>query len=133
MGLRWARQKLAGVNLCEWNTPMRAIRPVVAGGKVTSLAAVHTEVARDKSVARVGLRERSESTLSGPYPVIERTWTARSSFDRLSPNLSKIITIYASTSLREIQGLEACGHLGGRDENPREPRPDMRCKGGRSL
>jgi hypothetical protein len=31
--------------------------------------------------------------------------------------LPKITTIYASTSLREIQGLEACVHLGSRDEN----------------
>jgi hypothetical protein len=31
-----------------------------------------------------------------------------------SPNLSKIITIYASTLVGEIQGLGGCGHIGSR-------------------
>jgi hypothetical protein len=88
---------------------------------------------RRRKLARVRLRERSERTPTGPYPVIGRTWTARSSFDRPSPNLPKIITIYASTSLREFQGLEACEHLGGSDENPRGPRRDMSCKVRNSL
>jgi hypothetical protein len=95
-------------NLREGNMPIRAVPPVVTGGKVTSLAALHMGGVQDRSVARVSLRDRSESTPSGPYSVIARTWTARPSFDRPSPNLPKIITIYASTSLREIQGLEAC-------------------------
>jgi hypothetical protein len=37
--------------------------------------------------------------------------TERFRSDCPSPNLPKIITIYASTSLREIQGLEACVHI----------------------
>jgi hypothetical protein len=44
--------------------------------------------------------------------------TERFRSDCPPPNLPKIITIYASTSLREIQGLEACGLLGSCDENP---------------
>jgi len=43
--------------------------------------------------------------------------TERFRSDRLPPNMPKIITIYASTSLREIQGLEACVHLGSCGEN----------------
>src|ERR1700733_2319600 len=44
--------------------------------------------------------------------VAAQTRTERFRFDRPSPNLSKIITIYASTLVGEIQGLAGCGHFG---------------------
>jgi hypothetical protein len=122
MGARCGSRKLARLNPREWSVAERAAPPFVAGGKVTPLPSLHMGGVQDRPIARVSLRERSGSPRSGPYPVIARTWTARSCFDRPPPNLPKIITIYASTSLREIQGLEACVHLGNCDENPRGPR-----------
>ena len=97
------------MNLREWNMSIRTRPPVVADTRVLSLAAADMEGAQDKSVARVSLRERRESTPSIRYPVIAQTWKARFSFNCPSPNLPKIITIYASTSLREFQELRACG------------------------
>jgi hypothetical protein len=117
MGFGCGRQRLARENLREWNMPTRVAPPGVADTGPTPSAGAHAEGAWDKSVARASVGEGSERTLSMPCPVVAETWTARFSFDCPSPNLPKIITIYASTSLREIQGLEGCGQSGRRDEN----------------
>lgn len=83
----------------------------VAGTRSVSLNVENGEDGQVERLALVSLREWSKSTRSAPCPRTGKTGAAQFRSDCPSPNLSKIITIYASTLVEEIQGLGACVHI----------------------
>jgi hypothetical protein len=91
---------------------IRSIAPFVAGTRPVSLNAENGEDRQAERLARVSLREWTKAMRSSPCPGTGKTGAAQFRSDCPSPNLSKILTIYASTLVEEIQGLGACGRDG---------------------